>query len=166
MEGIQLSQSFGTDGFVSAAIEKHADMIRRICFLYLKNEADVEDVFQEVFLKFFLNFDSFESEEHQKAWLCRVTFNKCKDLCKSFWRKRVVSMEEMEIPYESPQQSELVSSILELPSESKELIYLHYYEGKTIPQIAQILQKNTNTVYSRLRRAKAQLKKKVGGIEL
>ncbi len=78
-----MSQSLGTDDYVSAAIEKHADMVRRICFLYLGNSADVEDVFQEVFLKFFLRFDSFESEEHQKAWLCRVAFNQCKDLSKT-----------------------------------------------------------------------------------
>lgn len=161
-----MSQSFGTDDYISAAIEKHADMVRRICFLYLRNSADVEDVFQEVFLKFFLNYDTFASDDHQKAWLCRVTFNKCKDLCKSFWRKQVVSIEGMEIPYETPEQGELIKTVLELPSELKELIYLHYYESRPIPEIAEIMQKNTNTVYSMLRRAKALLKKKVGEIEL
>ncbi len=159
-----MNQSLGTDDSVSIAIEKHADMVRRICFLYLRNNADVEDVFQEVFLKFFLHTESLQNEEHQKAWLCRVTFNKCKDLCKSFWRKKVVSIEEMEIPYETPEQSELIKAVLQLPSEYKELVYLHYYEGRTIPEIAEIMQKNTNTVYSQLRRAKAQLKQKVGEI--
>lgn len=161
-----MTQSFGTDDFVSIAIEKHADMVRRICFMYLKNEADVEDVFQEVFLKYFLNIESLQDEEHEKAWLCRVTFNKCKDLCKNFWRKKVVSIEEMEIPYESPEQSEMVNAVFELPSQYKELVYLHYYEGRTVPEIAEITQKNTNTVYTQLRRAKAQLKKKAGEIEL
>ncbi len=161
-----MSQSLGTNDYVSAAIEKHADMVRRICFLYLRNIADVEDVFQEVFLKFFLNYDTFESDDHQKAWLCRVAFNKCKDLCKSFWRKRVVSIEEMEIPYESPKQDDLIKTVLGLPSDQKEVIYLHYYESRSIPEIAEIMQKNANTVYSILRRAKAQLKKKVGDDEL
>jgi RNA polymerase sigma-70 factor (ECF subfamily) len=161
-----LSPSFGTTDYVSAAIEKHADMVRRICFLYLRNSADVEDVFQEVFLKFFLNYDTFESDDHQKAWLCRVAFNKCKDLCKSFWRKRVVSIEEMEIPYENPKQDDLIKTVLGLPSDQKEVVYLHYYENRSIPEIAEIMQKNANTVYSILRRAKAQLKKKVGDDEL
>lgn len=161
-----MSQSFGTDDYISAAIEKHADMVRRICFLYLRNSTDVEDVFQEVFLRFFLNYASFESEDHQKAWLCRVTFNKCKDYRKSFWHRRVVSIEEMEIPYEDPEQHELIKTVFELPSEQKEVVYLHYYENRTIPEIAEIMQKNTNTVYSILRRAKAQLKKKVGVDEL
>lgn len=157
-----MSQSFGTNDYISAAIEKHADMVRRICFLYLRNSDDVEDVFQEVFLKFFLNYASFESEDHQKAWLCRVAFNKCKDFCRSFWHRKVVSMEEMEIPYETPAQHELIKTVLELPSDQKEVVYLHYYENRTIPEIAEIMKKNTNTVYSILRRAKAQLKKKVG----
>lgn len=160
-----MSQSLGTNDYISEAIEKHADMVRRICFLYLRNSADVEDVFQEVFLKFFLNYASFESDAHQKAWLCRVTFNKCKDVCKSFWKKQVVSIEELEIPYEDPEQGELIKTILELPPDMRELIYLHYYEQRNIPEIAEILQKNTNTVYSALRRAKAQLKLKVGTFE-
>lgn len=157
-----MSQTSGTDDTISAAIEKHADMVRRICFLYLRNCADVEDVFQEVFLKFFLNYGSFENSEHQKAWLCQVTFNKCKDLCKSFWHKKVTSIEEMEIPYESPEQHELIKAVLGLPPDQKEVIYLHYYENRTIPEIAAVMQKNPNTVYSVLRRAKAELKKKVG----
>jgi len=156
-----LKQTFGTDA-VSEAIEKHSDMVRRICFLYLKNIFDVEDVFQEVFLKFFQNAGTFDNEEHAKAWLCRVTFNKCKDLCRSSWRKRTVSIEDIEIPYESPEQNEAVSAVLELSPEYRELIYLHYYDGRPIPEVAEMMNKNTNTVYSMLRRAKAQLKKKVG----
>ncbi len=158
-----MKQSFGTDDAVSAAIERHADMVRRICFLYLKDYSDVEDVFQEVFLKFFLNADTFESPEHEKAWLCRVTFNKCKDLCRSFWRKKVVSIEEMDIPYESPEQEEIVEAVLRLPSEFKDLIFLHYYEGRPVPEIAEILRENVNTVYSRLRRAKSLLRHRLGG---
>lgn len=156
-----MNQSLGTDDVVSIAIEKHADMVRRICYLYLRNSADVEDVFQDVFLKFFLNSNSLRDEEHQKAWLCRVTFNRCKDLCKSFWRKNVVSLEENDIPYENPEQGELMKAILQLSPEDKELIYLHYFEGRTIFEISESMQKNVNTVYSQLRRAKLKLKRKM-----
>jgi len=158
-------QLSGTNDYITAAIEKHSDMVRRICFLYLKNEVDVEDVFQEVFLKFFQNFDTFENEAHQKAWLCRVAFNQCKDPHRSFWRRNVVDLEGQEIPYELPEQSELTKAVLELPADQKELVYLHYYEGRPIPEIAEIMQKNPNTVYSLLRRAKTRLKKKVSELE-
>ncbi len=160
-----MNQVFGTDEVIAITIEKYADMVCRICYLYLNDKADVEDVFQEVFLKFFLNAASFKDEQHQRAWLCRVTFNQCKDLCKSFWRKKVVSIEEMDIPYESPEQSELMQAVLQLPLPYKELIYLHYYEDRTVVEIAEILQKNQNTVYTQLRRAKEQLKKKLGDRE-
>lgn len=160
-----MGQSFGTDDVVSAAIEKHADMVRRICFLYVRNQTDMEDIFQDVFLKFFRNFGAFESEEHQRAWLCRVAFNRCKDYCKSFWRRNVVSLEGFEIPCEIPAQNELIQAVLALPADQKEVVYLHYYEGRTIPEIAGIMKKNENTVYSILRRAKTRLKEKAGEIE-
>lgn len=53
------------------AIERYADMVRRLCFVHLKNEADTEDIFQTVFLKYVLYHDEFESEEHEKAWFIR-----------------------------------------------------------------------------------------------
>ncbi len=157
-----MKQQFGTDEAVSEAIEKYSDMVRRICFLYLKNYADVEDVFQEVFLKFFLCRASFENAEHERAWLCRVAFNKCKDLCKSFWRKRVVSIEEMDIPFESPEQEELIKEVMQLPPDQRQIIYLHYYEGRTVPEIAGIMGKNTNTVYTMLRRARESMRRRLG----
>lgn len=156
-----MNQTSGTNDRVSEAVEKYGDMIRRICFLNLKNKSDVEDIFQEVFLKFLLNIDSFENEEHEKAWLCRVTFNQCKDLHKSFWRRNVGSIDDMDIPYESPEQSEHIAAVLSLPPDWKQIIYLHYYEEMTIPEIAILLKKNKNTVYTNLRRAKASLKAKL-----
>lgn len=152
------SQSFSAEEMVAAAIDQYADMVRRICFLHLSNRSDVEDVFQEVFLQYYLNFSKLQNEQHEKAWLCRVTFNKCKDLNKSFWRKKVVSLDEMEIPFESEEQSEIITALLQLPSKYKDVVYLHYYEGWSIPEIAKIMNQNTNTVYSRLRRAKEKLK--------
>ncbi|MCX7774306.1 MAG: sigma-70 family RNA polymerase sigma factor [Clostridia bacterium] len=143
---------------VSQAVDKYSDMIYRICLMYLKNKADVEDVFQEVFLKFMLQKEPFESEEHEKAWLCRVAFNKCKDLCKSFWRSRVSSIEEMEIPDETPDERELLRTVSALPDKYKQVIYLYYYEGYAVPQISSLIKKNENTVYTLLRRAKTLLK--------
>lgn len=159
-----MNKSFDED--ISNTIEKYGDMVRRISFLYFSNKADVEDVFQEVFLQYFLNIDKIHSEEHKKSWLCRVTFNKCKDLYKSFWRKKVVSLDDIEIPFESEEQSELILAVMKLPAEYKNIIYMHYYEGFTIPEIAEVTMKNVNTVYSMLRRAKVKLKKELGEIEL
>ena len=74
-----------SEGEVNRAVEKYADTVRRICIVHLKNNADTEDIFQTVFLKYVLSSVSFENEEHEKAWFIRVTVNACKDLLKNFF---------------------------------------------------------------------------------
>lgn len=76
------------------ALSRYADMVRRICFVHLKNHTEVEDVFQEVFLKYVLSDKHFESDEHEKAWLIRVSINACKDILKSFIRRNVRSLND------------------------------------------------------------------------
>ncbi len=150
---------------VNRAIERYADMIRRLCMIYLKNYADTEDIFQTVFLKYVLSAISFESAEHEKAWLIRVTINACKDLRKSFFRSRTVSLDQLaEQPLALPQDHrEVLEAVLALPQKYKDVVYLHYYEEYTAPQISQILGKNVNTVYTLLTRAKQMLREKLGG---
>ena len=150
---------------VNRAIEQYADMVRRLCMIYLKNYADTEDIFQTVFLKYVLSAISFESAEHEKAWLIRVTINACKDLRKSFFRSRTVSLDQLaEQPLALPQDHrEVLEAVLALPQKYKDVVYLHYYEEYTAPQISQILGKNVNTVYTLLTRAKQMLREKLGG---
>lgn len=155
----------GTVDGVTKAIEKYADMVRRICLLYRIRDADVEDVFQEVFLRLLQHGREFESEEHEKAWLCRVAINQCKDFHKSFFRKNVSSLDEMDIPAEGPVESEVIQEVLALPQKYRSVIYLFYYEGYTAWEIARILHRTENTVYSRLHRARAILKERLRDFE-
>ena len=96
----------GDDGMrseqeVNRAIEQYSDTVRRLCLIHLKNDADTEDIFQTVFLKYVLSSVSFESEEHEKAWFIRVTINACRDLLRSFFRSRTTPLHElMERPAE------------------------------------------------------------------
>jgi RNA polymerase sigma factor (sigma-70 family) len=150
---------------ISAILTKYSDLVRRICFLYLHNSADVDDVFQEVFLKLLQNNSRFENAEHEKAWLIRVTINKCKDILKSFWRKKIVSIESVELPFEDQTENELLQVVLSLPDKYKDVIYLFYYEEYTVPEMAQLLNKKANTIYSHLHRARELIKQKLGGKE-
>ena len=133
--------------------------------IHLKNEADTEDIFQTVFLKYVLSSVSFESEEHEKAWLIRVTINACKDLIRSFFRSHTVSLDEvMEQPaLLPPYNREVLEAVLSLPKKYKDVVYLHYYECYTAPQISRIIGKNVNTIYTLLTRAKQMLREKLGG---
>lgn len=150
---------------VNRAIERYADTVRRLCMIYLKNYADTEDIFQTVFLKYVLSSVSFESEEHEKAWFIRVTINACKDLLRSFFRSHTVSLDEvMDQPAGISQDyREVLEAVLSLPQKYRDVVYLHYYEEYTAPQISNILGKNVNTIYTLLTRSKQMLREKLGG---
>lgn len=147
------------------AVELYADTVRRLCMIHLKNHADTEDIFQTVFLKYLLSSVTFESEEHEKAWFIRVTINACRDLLKSFFHSRTIPIYELiEQPAPlTPDNRDVLEAVLSLPTKYKDVVYLHYYEGYTAPQISMILKKNVNTIYTRLTRSKTLLKEKLGG---
>ena len=147
------------------AIERYGDMVRRLCLVHLKNPADTEDIFQNVFLKYVLSPVVFESPEHEKAWLIRVTLNACKDLVKSFFRSCTVPLEEL-LDQPAPlseEHREVLEAVLALPQKYRDAVYLHYYEGYTAAEIGKLLGKNTNTVYTLLTRAREQLRETLGG---
>lgn len=152
---------------VNRAIECYADTVKRICILHLKNVSDTEDIFQEVFLKYAMSDIVFENEEHEKAWLIRVTVNACRDLRRSFFKSRTVSLDALlDVPAPMQQDHrEVLEAVLSLPAKYKDAVYLHYYEGYTAEEIGEILGKKTNTVYTLLTRARALLKEKLGGEE-
>lgn len=148
------------------AIEQYADMVRRICMIHLKNYEDAEDIFQTVFLKYVLRSEPFDSPEHEKAWIIRVTVNACRDLLKSFFRSRTVALDQLiEKPQDMPEDhSDILEAVLELPARFRDVVYLHYYEGYSAPEISRILKKNTNTVYTLLARARQLLKTRLEGV--
>lgn len=150
---------------INRAIGKYADMVKRICVLHLKNHADTEDIFQTVFLKYALHTSAFQSEEHEKAWLIRVTLNACRDLLRSFFRSRTVPLEEIarQAAAADEESRDVLRAVLQLPEKYRRAIYLHYYEGYTAPQIGRLLGKNTYTVYTLLTRGRQLLKQELGG---
>lgn len=152
---------------VDRAIERYSDTVRRICMIHLKNYDDTEDIFQTVFLKYALSSIVFESEEHEKAWFIRVTINACKDLLKSFFHSRVTSLDDLlEKPAEMQEDyREVLEAVLSLPKKYRDVVYLHYYEGYTAPEISRILGKNVNTIYTILTRSRQMLREKLGGEE-
>ncbi len=150
---------------VNRAIEQYSDTVRRLCMIHLKNYADTEDIFQTVFLKYVLSSVSFENDEHEKAWFIRVTINACKDLLKNFFRSRTISLDSvMEQPAElSPDYREVLEAVFSLPQKYRDVVYLHYFEDYTAPEISRILGKNVNTIYTLLNRSRQVLREKLGG---
>lgn len=149
---------------VNRAIDVYADTVKRICILHLKNTSDTEDIFQEVFLKYALTSVSFESEEHEKAWLIRVTINQCKDWMKRIFHRQTIRIDDV-ITLAAEQKedySDVLYAVLSLPQKYKDVVYLYYYEGYSAVEIGKMLGKNTNTIYTLLSRAKDKLREKLG----
>ena len=146
-------------------MDAYADMVRRICFVHLKNRHDTEDVFQNVYMKYLLYEGTFESMEHEKAWFARVTINACTDWLRGLSRRKWVSLDalaEESTELDNPSK-EVLETVLKLPEKYRDVIYLFYYEGYTAVEIARILGKKENTVYTWLSRAKDILRERLGG---
>lgn len=149
---------------VNRAVEEYADMVQRVCLYHLKNKADAEDVFQDVFLKYMMCDEPFRDREHEKAWLLRVAINRCKDYLKSFFRQKMVPLDilqEMTGEIEEDHR-EVLEAVMSLPEKYRDVIYLHYYEGYSAAEMGKILGKKENTVYSLLSRGREMLKNILG----
>lgn len=145
------------------AIERYADTVKRLCMIYLKNHADTEDVFQNVFLKYVLHPMPFMDREHEKAWFIRVTVNECKDVLKSAFRRRNVPLDNArELAAEERRGTDVIDAVRSLPQKYKDVVYLHYYEGYTAAEIGRILHRRENTVYTHLARAREALRERLG----
>lgn len=149
---------------INVIVEEYADTITRICYSYGKNYDDTQDIMQNVFLKLMRVNPEFDSKEHEKAWIIRVTINECKDFLKNIFRRHTSLEEAQEIPIEEKEDlSYIREAVLKLPDKYKSVIYLFYYEGYTAVEIAGILHKKENTVYTWMNRARQMLKDMVGG---
>ena len=106
---------------------RYMDMVFRLAFSYMKSASDADDVTQNVLLRLLKNVKPFESEEHARFWLVRVTVNECKRALRSPWR-RAGDIEEYanELHFETPEHSELFYAVMELPEKYRTAIYLYY----------------------------------------
>ncbi|MCI5732394.1 MAG: RNA polymerase sigma factor, partial [Eubacterium sp.] len=139
-------------------VEKYADMIYRIAYQKVLNRYDAEDIVQDVFVKLLSNKSYFRDEEHMKAWLIRVTINLCINYNKSLARQKTVSVEQLDIPF-TQQETGILEELYLLPEDERNILYLYYYEGYKIREIAKILRQKQNTINSKLTRARNKLKK-------
>lgn len=147
-----------------AAVARYQDMVYRVALHILGVPADAEDAVQETFLRLYTHSGGFEGEEHLRRWLIRVTVNLCKNTLKSPWRRRRVSLEDIGEPpvFDSPEDRTLYDAVMSLPGKYRVVLDLYYYEELSTAQIAEALRARQTTVTTRLSRARAMLKEKLG----
>lgn len=142
---------------------RHVDTVYRVCYSFMKNRADTEDMVQETFLRLLSVKKVFESERHEKAWLIVTASNVCKDALKKWWRRNENIEDFLDIAAEPRQEDGLLEVILQLPEDYKDAVYMYYYEGYSTVEIAEHLHCPESTVRSRLLRAKRKLQVMLGG---
>ena len=143
--------------YIEEIIEKYSDMVYRLAMARTRNEESAQEVFQEVFLRLSRKLPDFQSEEHEKAWLIKVTINCSKTFLMNKWRNVTLELPE-NLPAEEIQIKEIYDTVMTLPQKYRTVIHLFYYEDMSLKQIANILGINENTVKTRLLRAREKLK--------
>lgn len=143
--------------------ETYANDVLRMSYFYLGDRQQAEDVTQDVFVRLLTHAPDLEPGK-EKAWLLKVALNRCRDLWRAAWVKRVVlgspALDLTPAPDrmdERLEQQELLASIRRLPADFRDVILLHYYQGYGISEIARMMNVPEGTISSRLSRGRKKL---------
>ena len=143
--------------------EEHAAAVYRVAYSYMKNRYDAEDALQETFLRLIRGRVAFVDAQHEKAWLIRTVSNVCRDMLKAKSRHHLDLDAQTQLAAPEPETNALLAAILALPGKYKTAVYLYYYEGYAVSEIADMLRQSPNTVKTWLFRARKALKESLGG---
>lgn len=143
--------------------DQYATDVLRVCYFYLSDREKAEDVCQDVFVRLMTTHPLLQPGR-EKSWLLKVSLNRCRDLWRGAWLKRVIlggpTFELIPAPDEFSRrddQQAMMAAINQLPATFKEVILLHYYQGMNIAEIAQMLELPEGTISSRLSRGRKKL---------
>lgn len=182
----EIETEIGKETLLQSKIDQYADMLFRLSLLRLQNVQDAEDVVQEVFYQYIKREEPFESSEHEKAWMIRVTLNACKKLRRSAWNRHQVQNEDplageifslkaegavrqgehdaledttLTLVLRAEENRTLLQAVCKLPPRYRDVIHLFYYEELSIKEIAKITGRGSSTVTSWLTRGRELLRK-------
>jgi RNA polymerase sigma-70 factor (ECF subfamily) len=146
-------------------VEKYSDLVYKLALARTRDSFSAADVYQEVFYRYFRKRPCFSSEEHEKAWVIRVTINCSKSLLTSFWNRYVEPLNEA-LAAKQPEILEVYNTVMQLPQKYRTVVFLFYYEGYTTSDIAKAMNMKENTIKSHLFRARNLLKERLNDYEI
>lgn len=160
-----METSLKATAFIERAMDSWGAMVYRLALNQTRSPHDADDVAQDVFLKLLNDPTAFRDDEHLKAWLIRVTVNRCKELRRSAWKRRVDATDtaspklaNIEAPLQELFASNVWEAVNRLPKQLRLVVHLHYFEGYPVEEIARLTRCNPATVRTRLHRARKKLK--------
>ena len=144
---------------IEAVFRRNVKGVYRLCYSYFGSAADAEDAVQATFLKLVAAPREFNGAEHEKAWLLACAANVCKDELKSARRKRRGEFPaDVADERQCAETDDVMEAVLALPTDLKDCVYLHYYEGYKTDEIAQMTGVAGSTVRNRLSDAREKLR--------
>lgn len=149
-----------TNGKIEELVTKYSSKLYRTSYLLCRRKEDAEDIVQEVFIRYMKKQPVFKDKDHEKAWFLRTTINLTKDYLKSYWNRNTQGL-DIEIPYVMEADNQVFSSLYRIPRKYQIVLLLHYQEGYSIKEIAEILNRNPSTIGTQLSRAKECLRKEL-----
>lgn len=151
-----------TPAELEQVMDTYGKTVYRLAYSQVRSKADAEDIYQEVFLRYFQKRPAFESEEHRRAWLLRVTLNRARTHFASAWFRHTVPLEEYAAVFE-PEERQLDEALRCLMPRDRTLLHLYYYEELSVREIGQLLNRKESTVRTQLTRARRRLAEIVKG---
>ena len=147
---------------IETLIHNHGNMLFRLCVMILGNASDAEDVIQETMIKYLQKAPKFENAEHEKAWLIKVSTNHCKDVLRFRRKYQMVDIEQVKEFVKDESDREIIDALMTLPEKYKVVLLLHYVEGYSTKEIAEMIDKTTSAVKMRLQKGRILLKEAYG----
>ena len=151
------AQEFSTHA--EELVDKYAKLVYQLAYARTRSREAAEDTFQDVFLRLVSKRPVFDSEEHEKAWFCRVTVNCANSYWRNPFRRKTEPLDAAaELAAPEPEEARLDEYLDRLPPEQRVAVHLYYYEGYSTPEIAALVGKSESAVRMRLMRARRLLR--------
>ena len=154
-----------TAELVEHAMDAWGALVYRLAQSQTRSPHDADDVAQDVFMRLIGVSVAFRDDEHLKAWLIRCTVNRCRELRRSAWKRRVSATDiaapelaNLEAPVQELVKSDVWEAVSRLPKQLRLIVHLRYYEGYSVDEIASLARCKPATVRTRLFRARKRLK--------
>lgn len=168
----------GNDRAFEVLLTRHKQKIYTSIYLFVKDHALAEDIFQEVFIKIIdtLRKGKYNHEGKFVQWAMRISYNMCVDYFRRSKRRPKVSPTEtfdifdiLPVQEENAEQAIMRSQTHDkvrklvdmLPPEQREVVILRHYADMSFKEIAQLTRVSINTALGRMRYALINIRKMV-----
>ncbi|MFX3673455.1 MAG: sigma-70 family RNA polymerase sigma factor [Paenisporosarcina sp.] len=163
------SSEFNNHFFFEDVVDQYGEELMRLAYTYVRNQHATEDIVQDVFMRAYEKRDDFRGQSTYRTYLYRMTINRCYDYLRSWYLKNASLSDKITSIFQSRNSTEgeviinderhtIGKEVFELAIKYREVLVLYYYKELSIEEIATLLKCSSNTIKTRLRRAREKLK--------